>query len=377
MSERVVNTSREASYAVITPEMIAKERERIGQILRRPQPFIELTSRDAIRHWAQGIGDRNPLWLDESYARTTAWGDIIAPPTIAMALTTILPSGFRGVHGWHMGVSTEWNEPIRRDQTFYAVDTLESIDEVDSQYVKGKTWDQVIKSDIINRATGQVACVNRTFIRRFERDRGREAAKESRERTRYTGEEIDSLARETLSESAQGARLLRPSDIQVGDDIGSILRGPLTSTDCVAFVRGWGGAYILAHGDMWDFASKHPGAFPPDSSGVPDSPERTHWSDEFARSVGAPTAFDYGPQRTAWCGTLVTNWAGDDAVMRRLSVKLRRPNYHGDTVRIGGAVTKVDTRNRSVEVEITGANQLGDVVVQAEAQVELEYTSRS
>jgi acyl dehydratase len=33
-----------------------------------------------IRHFADGLGDTNPLWTDEEYAKRTKWGGIIAPP---------------------------------------------------------------------------------------------------------------------------------------------------------------------------------------------------------------------------------------------------------------------------------------------------------
>jgi hypothetical protein len=294
-----------------------------------------------------------------------------------MALTSNLPSGFRGLHAWHLGTSLEWLEPIRRDRTFKAIDTYESLTEVDSSYVGGHTWDQVIRSEIYDAATNDLVVVQRLFIRRFERDRGRKVAKEMRQRTRYSPDELRAVAEETLNEYRRGAKPFAAEDVVVGDSIGSIVRGPLTSVDCLAFVRGWGGAYILAHGSMWEFVAKHPGAFPPDSSGVPDSPERTHWSDEFARAVGAPMAFDYGPQRIAWCGTLITNWMGDAALLRSLNVRLRKPNYHGDIVRISGKVTAVDFTSGMVTIGLEGHNQLTELVVEGDAVVDLGFAAPS
>jgi acyl dehydratase len=365
--------NEEDSFATIDDEMIERERKRVGTVLRRPSPFIELASRDAIRHWAEGIGDRNPLWLDDSYAATTKWGGMLAPPTIAMALTSCVASGFRALHAWHLGTSMEWSRPIRRDETFDAVDILESISQVQSSYSGPNTWDQVIKSEITERSTGEVACAHRLNIRRFERNAGRESRKEQRERATYTPDELMVYAEEALAERPRGKETLRVADVNVGDQLGSIVRGPLTSSDCLAFMRGWGGAYILSHADMWEFVKRHKGAFPLDESGVPDTPERTHWSDAFARKVGAPTAFDYGPQRIAWCGTLVTNWMGDDAFLRRLDVALRAPNYHGDVVRLTGQVTQVDIATRTVNIDLAGHNQLGSLIVDGHAVVELEY----
>jgi hypothetical protein len=33
--------------------------------------YLETAARDAIRHFAPGIGDTNPLWRDEAYAAGT------------------------------------------------------------------------------------------------------------------------------------------------------------------------------------------------------------------------------------------------------------------------------------------------------------------
>jgi len=42
---------------------------------------------DAIRHFAMGLGDDNPLWHDRDYAASTKWGGLIAPPTFLCTAT--------------------------------------------------------------------------------------------------------------------------------------------------------------------------------------------------------------------------------------------------------------------------------------------------
>jgi acyl dehydratase len=371
-STQTVVVAREAAYATITPAMIAQEESRVGGPVSLPHPHIELTSRDAIRHWAEGIGDRNPLWTDEAYAKESVWGDIIAPPTIVEPLTPSGISGFRAVHAWHLGLDIEWNDVIRRNQTFKSVDTYESLKEVTSAYAGKNTYDQVLRSDLIDVDTGKVVAVYHTLARRFERTAGKDTGKyKARTRSTYTADELQEVARKYATEKRTGSAPHPVSGVSVGDSIGEIIRGPLTSTDCITFVRGWGGAFLLANGFAWDFITTHPGAFPPDRSGVPDSPERTHWDIDFAQDVGAVAPFDYGPQRISWCGTLVTNWMGDAAMLRKLSVRLRKPGYHGDLVTINGHVTAVDPASRCVDVAFEGLNQLGEISVNGTAQVQL------
>ena len=49
----------------------------------------EVATKDAIRHFCNGIGDPNPLWRDQNYAQNTMYGEIIAPPFF---LNAIYPS---------------------------------------------------------------------------------------------------------------------------------------------------------------------------------------------------------------------------------------------------------------------------------------------
>ena len=52
--------------------------------------------------------------------------------------------------------------------------------------------------------------------------------------------------------------------------------------------------------------------------------------------VGAPGAYDYGPERCSWLTHHLTNWMGDDGFLRRAHCKIRRHNPEGDTLRIEG-----------------------------------------
>lgn len=369
---------KEASYRQITPEMVAHERRRVGKPMSFVQPHIEVATKDAIRHWAQGTGDRNPLYTDEAYARGSRWSGIIAPPGIVQALDrNILGAsmrGFPGIHSWQLGNSFEWHQPIPVDTPTVGEAVFESLEEVESRYAGGIAVDQTVRLDLRHRETGELICVMKTFVRRFGRHGGASAGK-YKDRTKHvwSPDSLQEIANLYASEEIRGREPRYVSDVAVGDELPMLVRGPLTLADCIAFNIGWGGAYIFAHGYAWDFVGKHPGAFPPDASNVPDTPERTHYVDEFAQAVGAPAAFDYGPQRVSWTQTLCTNWAGDDGVLTKHSVQLLRPNYHGDAVYVRGTIDGVDTTTGDVTVDITGHNQLDELVVTAKATVRLPW----
>ena len=62
-----------------------------------------------------------------------------------------------------------------------------------------------------------------------------------------------------------------------------------------------------------------------------------------------------------WVGRYVTDWAGPDAVLKKVAIRLGAPNYPDDTMRMTGEVTKKD--GNQVEVSLKGTNGMGDHVV--------------
>jgi acyl dehydratase len=61
-------------------------------------------------------------------------------------------------------------------------------------------------------------------------------------------------------------------------------------------------------------------------------------------------------------GRYVTEWAGPDAVLRRVAIKLGAPNLPGDTMRLSGTVRAKDEEQGVVVVQIAGTNSWGDHV---------------
>ena len=62
-------------------------------------------------------------------------------------------------------------------------------------------------------------------------------------------------------------------------------------------------------------------------------------------------------------GRYVTDWAGPNALLKSVKIRLGAPNYPGDTMRMTGAVTKKE--DGLIEVGLRGSNSLGDHVIGA------------
>lgn len=61
-------------------------------------------------------------------------------------------------------------------------------------------------------------------------------------------------------------------------------------------------------------------------------------------------------------GRYVTDWAGPEALLEKVALRLGVPNYPGDTMTMRGRVVSVDPDACAVELEVRGTNSLGDHV---------------
>lgn len=59
-------------------------------------------------------------------------------------------------------------------------------------------------------------------------------------------------------------------------------------------------------------------------------------------------------------GRFVTDWAGPNATIRKVAIRLGAPNYPGDTMTLTGTVSSKD--GAEVAVTVIGANSLGNHV---------------
>jgi acyl dehydratase len=86
-----------------------------------------------------------------------------------------------------------------------------------------------------------------------------------------------------------------------------------------------------------------------------------HHDAELARRRGSKDVFMNILTTNGYVGRFVTDWAGPDATLQKVAIRLGVPNYPGDTMRMTGQVTS--TAGGRVEVAVKGANRLGDHVV--------------
>ena len=333
------------AWGEITEERLAEAAALIGRPLRRSRlQWIETATRDAIRHFAWGVGDDNPLWLDEDHARASPAGVIVAPPCILYAVDmTIVAPKLSGVQWIYAGTDFTWFDRIRLDTRFEVEARL-----VRQEVKSGRRFARwVLQTGEIGyrdssgrqiaKAVGQVARTPRG--EQLKAERGGEVAGAGAHR--YTAEELEGIERQILAEQRRGPEPLFWEDVNVGDAVSPVVKGPLTITDIVAWYSATQGAmpYGGAHGDAVRYRRRHDDYHINPETGAKDAAGRGHLEAATGRDVGMGGAYDVGPQRIAWAQHMLTDWIGDHGFLHRLNVSVRRPNLVGDTIWWRGRVT--------------------------------------
>jgi len=87
-----------------------------------------------------------------------------------------------------------------------------------------------------------------------------------------------------------------------------------------------------------------------------------HHDRDYANSQGAPDIFMNILSDTAYCSRFLTDWAGPDARIRRLAIRLGVPMFPGSTLVYTGTVSDLsaDGAEGIVEVEFRAVNALGE-----------------
>lgn len=367
-------------FPVITDDGLNDLKRRIGvPIVGSLEPWCHEATRDNIRHYAHGIGDDNPLWCDPDYAEKSRFGGITALPSFLFSTSRIISGyvgGLPGVHAMWAGADWSWHAPIRRNDEIRTEAYLKDLISHDTRFA-GRAIQQIYHVDFYNQRNELLAEAD-SWCFRTERDTARERGvkyKEVREKGvhQYTKEELEDFYSLYAAEKPRGADPRYWEDVKIGDELPTMPKGPMTVTGFIAYAQGWGGLYIRANRIAWKQIDAHPGLGIVNKFNIPDCPERVHWEEEFARQVGTPGAYDYGPERCSWLTHHLTDWMGDHGFLRKASCKIRRHNPEGDLLVIRGKVIdkRIENGRYLIEIQQEARQQNDELSVLGTGLVEL------
>jgi len=343
MSTDSAGITNELSRGKFTDEMLASMRALIGTELRTDGCVNnEYATRHAILRFAEGIGDDNPLWTDPVYAADSQHGTLIAPPSFIFACLASVQVGWPGLGGFHAETKMTFHRPIRVGDRITARVVFDGFEGPIESSFGGRRIKDYIRQEYLNQENKLVA----TFMcsrMRFERSE-MQKRRESRAITLphpWTKEQIAAIEEDVLAEAPRGAVPRIWDDVNVGDEIDVITKGPIGLTDEIAYIAAGAAPIprISAHGVALRRYRKHPRwAYRDPTTHALEPVYSVHYNDYAARLQGAQAAYDVGIQRTCWQIHMLTNWMGDTGFLKAADSQYRSHVYLSDVVRLGGRV---------------------------------------
>jgi acyl dehydratase len=337
----------------------------IGEVL--PYRPMKEANLDNIRRFGDGVGDYNPLWRDEEYAKESRFGMITAPPTFfysvslgviagetgaidrARVSTTYLPVNYAGAE-------IEFHRPVWLGDRITAVEQVGPTVRKESKRIGAIAFNTGFVTYTNQRK--EVVVTVKTLMARYQNIGGAmEYDREPRER-----EEIHEAADPLVWErTRRGAEIRYWEDVAEGDEVPALKKGTYTVTELFLFTHG-----VIGTG-------RTPRAYL-EAEDSADLGAGGRFDEEHARKRrNMPGQFDFGPQRVCWLSQIVTDWMGDEGTLKKLNASIRHPNVVGDTNTVYGEVTKkyVEDGKHLVEVHVRNHNQSGLVTAFGTATVEL------
>ncbi len=358
----------------ISEEAMVKFRERVGMKLRVGNVYNHYVTPDSIKHYADGIGDPNPLYHDQEYAKNTRYKSLIAPPSWLYGVyPTWVLQGLPGVHAFHSGNDWEIYKPIYNGDIITPEAIFTGFEEKPSKFA-GRMVMEYQDANYYNQL-GELVAKAKTWLVRAERTAAREKGIYHNLQLPHpwTEEELLKVEEDVLSEEVRGSNIRYWEDVQPGEELKPVVKGPLGLTDMVAFCAGAAPVQLLAHGLSLRLYRKHPAWGVRDGQTCAMEPiYSVHYNKSVANAVGLPYPYDVGAQRQCWLFHLLTNWIGDEGWIKRNYAEYRKFVYLSDVVWFTGKVTGKyidENGEHCVDIETHGFNQRGEDTIPGKSTV--------
>lgn len=354
--------------AIITDEMIASMTAKAGAALRIDHSVNnELASRIAVTKFAGGIGDINPLWTDQDYARNSPYGAPVAPPSFVIGCFSGIQFGWPGLGSFHSQSHLTFERPVYWGDVVDATCVYEGFDGPSLSSFAGRTVTDKFRNTYVSQRGEQIATISWQVIN-FERGQA--------------------LARRPGAIAGSGGASSGPvlphpwtaeevTEIEARVLADLVTKGPIGMTDEIAFVAGGGTPIprLKAHAAALHDYLTHPAwAFRDPVTSAREPIYSVHYNLQAARAMSVPFQYDVGFQRQCWQIHQLTHWAGDHAWVKEARAQYRKFVYHSDVVELRGTVTGTridDDGDHVVDIRTEAVNQRREVVMPGQALVAL------
>lgn len=331
-----------------------------------PYPiFHRVATKDLLEHFACAADYWNPLWRDETYARNTRWGGIIAPPFYYECISHSGPRAYflRVTPDigklTHLNVMTyrEFFQPIRENDSFKVFIGAPQLEDVTRP---GEQLERRFKVSDTLFFQNQRDEITSTFYRSgFTHILPPGTKHFLDERLKFTEEyvyskaDLDAVYALEDAEEIRGSKVRYWEDVQVGEQLRPVVKGPLTAWDAVIDIQAMG----VANLPVRECRKQTPGRMVVDPvTNIPHKSAESH----LMRQVAELQPFDLAHYSTSiqpisvenFLGRLVTNWMGDDGFLRKIRWQRYCNVCMGDTIFARGEVARTYVENGEHLVDI-------------------------
>jgi len=288
--------------------------------------------------------------------------------------------GLPGVHGFHAGSELTFYRPILLGDRPRLTIWLEKVVEKKGRFGGNSVilYFRTVFSNAENLVIADVLSWSFRIERHQSRDRERDPHA-GVEMKPWEEDELAPLERAQLAERPRGADKRFWDDVELGDTIDPIVKGPLCLTDMIAWYTGSVPLYQPAHELALKWYRRHPmWAYRNPVLGVLEPNVRVHEDIGAAKAAGVPAPYDVGIQRHQWLFHLLTNWAGDSGFVKSCRAEYRAFNFYGDVQSIGGEISdkRIDADgDHIVELKVSARNQRDEVTMPGTAILALPTRS--
>ncbi len=321
-----------------------------------PSRGVREASLDNIHRFGDGVGDYNPLWRDEAYARQSRFEDITAPPMFIYGASLGIAAAINGnIDGRRLssanfpmnyaGGEITFHKTIWRGDKIRAQETVIG----STRKYSERIGDFLICTAMVEyfNQRQELIATKKTNMARYKNLGGGKTIQYDREvKTNVTETAPDPLVHERIR---RGKRARTWRDVVDGEAIETLPKGTYTVTEL----------FLFTHGVVGTGRSPRAALEAEDSTDLGGGGRYDEKHAKERRNM--PGQFDWGPQRVCWLCQIATDWGGDDAEIKRMNTRVRHPNVVGDTNTVYGNVKRRFQQDGEdlVELNVWNENQAG------------------
>ncbi len=369
----------------------------IGQEIGGEQLNEPVTITD-VRRWVQAMQNPNPLHYDETFARSTSFGQVVAPQSFVVACAVrhgIIPSIQGTIAGSHqMNVGDEWwfFEP-RVDIGDHITSERQAFDyRIATTKFAGPTAFQRGDTTYSNQ-DGKVAARQRATAMRYMVGNLRKASPTtgSSEPREWSDEQLEEIEEERLAYARQ-VREWNDRSIAATKVGAELIRRPLGPHSIQSFTTEQRAYLYTVWGNLCDDGlggtgrefgavdsmrtrEREASEDPAFADGLYHGGGRGHTDSKYARVVGMEKPYGYGASMTTYVLDHVANWAGHNGTILHSVLRYRTPVYLGDMTYVGAKAASIaeDSPNNHglVTLDIEMTNQDANVLASGQVTVRL------